>query len=194
MWCNRWFSWTSTGRVGLKIQLRFPVLLRIRHHPKTSDSANQLTPTRAARDIFTDSNRFFSLSPDPKMLNLVLGSFPESFQIRESDFCLDSSDHRSNQNLPMFYVWNDHSDSCNCGNKRFSTRTIEAEHWKHSVQYADATIGERGSGTLHCCLDWTVLPFSPAFQAKILGILSTKPVYSDFYISSLFQLYRIQWM
>jgi len=196
VWCNRRSSWTSTGRVEQKIRL--PVLLlRIRHHPKTCDSAdftNQLAPTRAAGDIFSDSDRFSCMNPDPKLLNLVPGSFPESFQIEESDFCSDSSCHRSNQNLPMFYIWNDHSDSCYCGNKPFSMRTIEVEHWKHSVRHAEATIGERGSGAFYCRLDWTVLSFSPAFQAEILGTLSIKPVYSDFFISSLFQLYRIQWM
>ena len=176
------------------------MLLRIRHHPKTSDSANsaiQHTSTRVAEDIFSDSDRFFSLSPDPKMLNLVPGSFPKSFQIRESNFCSDSSDHRSNQNLPMFYIWNDHSDSSYYGNKPFSTRPIETEYyWKHSVRHTETTIGERGSGTFYCHLDWTILPFSPAFQAHILGTLSIKPVcvYRDFFISSLFQLYRIQWM
>ena len=146
MWCNRRSSWTSTGGVGLKIRLRLPVFLRIRHHPKTSDSADsatQLTPTWAAGDIFSDSDRFFSLSPDPKLLNLIPVSFPESFQIRESDFCSDSSDHQSNQNLPMFYVWNDRSDSGYCGNKPFLTRTIESEHWKHSVRHTEATIARR---------------------------------------------------
>jgi len=100
VWCNGRSSWSTTGGVGLKIWLRLPVLLRIRHHPKTSDyahSAIQLTPTRAAGDIFSDSDRFISLSPDPKMLNLVPDSFPENFPIRESNFCSDSSDHRSNQ-------------------------------------------------------------------------------------------------
>ena len=157
MWCNRRSSWTYIGRVVLKIWLRLPVLLRIRrrHHPKTSDSANsaiQLTPTRAAGDIFSDSDRFFSLSPDPKILNLgvALGSFPESFQIGESNFCSDSSDHQSNRDLPIFYVWNDHSDSSYYWNKPFSMQTIETEYWKHSVWHAEATIGERGSGTFYC--------------------------------------------
>ena len=78
-------------------------------------------------------------------------------------------------------------------NRPISTWTIEAERWKQSVRDAEA-IGERQFVTFCCRLEWTVayLPF--AFQAKILGTLCIKPVYRDFFLSSLFQLYRIQWM
>jgi len=62
----------------------------------------------------------------------------------------------------------------------FSMRTIEAECWKHSVLDAEALIGEGGFGTFCCRTEWTVLAFSPAFQAKILGTLCIRPVYSDF--------------
>ena len=151
MWCNRRSSWTSTGGVGLKIWLRLPVLLRVRHHPKTSDSANsaiQLIPTRAAGDIFSDSDRFFSLSPDPKMLNLVPSSFSESFQIRESNICSNSSDHESNQIYPCF-TYEMTTQTHLTMETFFSTRTIETEYWKHSVRHAEATIGERGSGTFY---------------------------------------------
>ena len=108
MWCNRRSSWTSIGGVGLKIQLRLPVLLRIRPHPKTSGSANsviQFTPTKAAGDIFSDSDRFFSLSPDPKMLNLDPGSFPESFQIWEFNFCSDWFISRKFSNLRIHLLF-----------------------------------------------------------------------------------------
>ena len=72
------------------------------------------------------------------------------------------------------------------GNRPFSTRNIEGERWKQSVRHAEAIIGERGFGTFCCRLEWTVLAFSPAFQAKILGRLCIKPVYTDFSLSSLF--------
>jgi len=38
VWCKQWFNYTSGVGVGQKIRLRLPVLLRIRLHPKTSDS------------------------------------------------------------------------------------------------------------------------------------------------------------
>jgi len=48
-------------------------------------------------------------APVPKFLN----PGPAILQICESDSCSDSGyNHRSNRNLPMFLLKNDHTDSC----------------------------------------------------------------------------------
>ena len=65
--------------------------------------------TRGAGVTFSDS------APVPKFLNPDPG--PAIFQIWQSDSCSDPGhNHRSNRNLPMFYLRNDHTDPCYCRN------------------------------------------------------------------------------
>ena len=60
---------------------------------------------------FSDSDS----TPIPKCLNP--GPDPAVFLIWESDSCSDSGyNHQSNRHLPMFYLKNDYTDSCYCGN------------------------------------------------------------------------------
>ena len=67
--------------------------------------------TRGGRRHFfklRSCDKFFEPGPDP-------GS--AIFQIWESDSCSNSNyNHRSNCNLPLFYLRNDHTDSSWCGN------------------------------------------------------------------------------
>jgi len=61
---------------------------------------------------FSDSNS----APVPKFLN----PGPEIFQICESGSCSDSGYHQFNRNLSIFFLRNDHADSCYCRNGKMT--------------------------------------------------------------------------
>jgi len=70
---------------------------------------------RGAGITFSDS------VPIPKFLNPAPVLGPAILQIWESDSCSDSGyNHWSNQNVPIFYLRNDHTDSCYCWNRKLT--------------------------------------------------------------------------
>ena len=70
-------------------------------------------PPEVAGVTFSDSDS----APVPKFLNPGPDPVATIFLIWESDSCSDYGyNHRSNRNLPMFYLTNDNTDSCYCRN------------------------------------------------------------------------------
>jgi len=88
------------GNSSEKISTRWRCLEKINHWPEV------------AGVTFSDSDS----APVPQFLNPDSGPDTEIFQIWESYSSSDSSYHRSNRNLPVLYLRNDHADSYYCQN------------------------------------------------------------------------------